>query len=144
MWRSRAFEVALSLIQAEEKKAPPISAPKVSKTSYVRDVMNLTVNNRYVLFWCDWKGKVNELLLKTDKDNYRLRITNDESELLNHEYSWFREHSQEIDNVSCFEDDGVYCLHVADLSFDGYFRAEIFPHETLNISLFHIDIVRET
>jgi hypothetical protein len=80
--------------------------------------------------------------VKTDSSNYRIRVTNEAGEIYNNSYSFFREHSRDIESLAAFEDNGTFIFHITDISFDGYFAIEIIPENPLTVKLFHIHILR--
>ena len=137
MLKSRAWDVAMQLIKAEEEKVTP-----VQPSTHTHERVNLAINARTSLFSCDWKGIVKELTLKADGNDFRVRVTNDVGEVYNLPYSWFVSHGDEIEGVSAFEDNGTYVLHIIGIKFDGLFRFEVIPVTAFNATLFTINIER--
>lgn len=141
MLRSKAWEMALSLIRAEEERAQ-VDVPERRMTTHVHEALNVEVRNRTALFECDWTGTVSEISLKADRQDFRLRVTNERGEIYNEPYSWFVAHGQELEGVGAFEVDGVYVLHLSGLSFRGYFKLEVIPAAPTVVSLFMIKVER--
>jgi len=73
------------------------------------------------------RGHLKELLVRSPRDDFRIRVVLDGRVLYSNTYSWFREVSHVVKEFSAVEENGMYVLHISDLKFLNSLRVSIEP-----------------
>ena len=64
------------------------------------------------------RGCLKELLVKSNRGDYKLTLVADGMTLYNYAYSWFEDVSQQLEEIDAFQtDEGDYILHISDVKF---------------------------
>jgi len=139
--RSRAFETALSLIEAEltaEKVAEKIGKPVIevrpviqvkpdvtieSKPTGVIDMANERVEEDRVLLDEQGKGVLQKLLLRSPSKNFGIVLVTERTRIKG-SYTHF-------EAIMAFEEDGVYVLELNDIEFSEKIRVVLTVKEAI-------------
>jgi len=112
--KSKAFETALSIIQADlmaeklgEKIQPIIEKPKLS--TRIIDLANVPVQGEEVLLDLDGEGVLEKLLLRSPNANFRISLTTEKVELEG-DYTHFQD-------VCAYQEDDTYVLEITNIEF---------------------------
>lgn len=72
-------------------------------------------------------GKIEQILLKTDSDQFRIYFTIDDDVNYENTYTFFSNNSKYLSGVSAYLDGGFYYLSIQDLLFQKHFTLRIQP-----------------
>jgi len=76
-------------------------------------------------------GCLKELLIKSSRKDYRLRMYGDDQQLYDNTFDWFQNISQQTEEISAFtSEDGFYILHISDIKFAKNLKLELEPLTT--------------
>ena len=117
------WEAGIAVLAAEESarhrvevKVAEVTAKTVgAKRTVVRVNSNVTLPKEIVRL--QGPGRLVELIIKSSSKNYIVDIEIDGEHVFNKPYDWFQEVSEVMNEISAYESDGLYYLHVTDLSF---------------------------
>ena len=104
---------------------------EVKPTPAMRTYIDRRTNVRLpvTLFDKAGAGALNELVLKSDYNNYKVIITVDGSELYNNTWDWFYSMSQTVKEIAAFQEDSMYILSLKDIKFSKSLKISIRPLE---------------
>jgi len=112
--KSKAYETALSIIQAEvmaeklaDKIQPVIEKPKPA--TEIIDVVNVPVSGEEVLLNLDGEGVLEKLLLRSPSANFRITLTTEKAKLEG-DYAHFQD-------VCAYQEDDTYVLEITNIEF---------------------------
>jgi len=120
--KSKAFETALSIIQADltaeklaEKIQPIIEKPKPS--TQIIDVENVPIQGEDVLLDLDGEGVLEKLLLRSPSPNFRIVLTTEKAKLEG-DYAHFQD-------MCAYKEDNTYVLEITNIEFAKKIRLTI-------------------
>lgn len=93
-----------------------------------------TIDSSYRFMNVEGEGKIEELLLDTDSNNYELFLYVDGRTVFDHDFSFFEDNGDLLEEVSVVSSGSGVKLVVSDLEFSEQFIVELRPQNTLNIN----------
>jgi len=99
------------------------------------EILDLTtsIKNRFHNFLrLRGRGVIHEILLISDKPDYRIRIVADERELINKTFSELQEISIYSNTIDAFEDSGKYIFQTTNIRFLRNFEFGVITYDEVN------------
>jgi hypothetical protein len=112
--------VAVRLAVAEEAARQAMArGMRVAASPTVTKVIHLRgVRLPATLVDVQGQGQMSELVIRSGKKEYSLRVIVDGAQLYYEDYSWFESISQVVEEVAAFQEEGgTYILRLADIHF---------------------------
>ena len=115
--RSRAWQIAMAINQARQvakEIAKPITVevlPEVKikpKITLPIEKSGIVVNGMEALVDVRGSGTVEEMTITTNSKDYTLHVFDGGKVKYSKPWSWFQDRSQTVDEISAFENTGVY------------------------------------
>lgn len=151
--QSKAFETALSLIQAEvigeklaEKMPIVIEKPVVVEklvtppkpSTKIIDMANEQVSEKRWLIDEAGEGTLDELVLVGDSKNYSLTVIVDGKPTYKGSWTDYQTESRKVGDIVAYEENGTFTLNLSAITFTKTLKILIEPTTTIVFSTLHI------
>lgn len=85
-------------------------------------------------------GKLKDVILISDKSDYRIKLEADSDYILNDDYSYLNNITSEVEDLSVYTKDDNYFLAMGNVPFKKRVFIKVYPHDNINFSLIRADI----
>ncbi len=93
-----------------------------------------TIASFYEIVRTGGKGMINQILYKTDSNDYTVQIFLDNYALFDKDYSYFSDYSAILENMSAYDLDGYYYLSIRTLNFLEKFIINVIPNSSITFN----------
>jgi len=107
-------------------------------TSKIYKKEDKTINGIYNIKESKGTGMINQILLKSDSNDYTIQIILDDSVIYYDPYSFLFTNSEHLDNISVYLAAGVYYLTIQNLFFQERFLIRIITDSSIIYDLIYI------
>lgn len=103
---------------------------------YIEDTViikkeNIVLNRFTRLFDGDGVGRLRELVIVSDKDNYIIRIYSDDVVKIDNSFKKLMESSPYLNTIDAFKSDNKYILRISDIKWMGKLKIDLIPLEKI-------------
>lgn len=111
--------IAKGMEQPQQKTEPePKSVEEELKTYVINPKVPVPIGGYHKVLDIRGTGRMQELMVKSDSSDFKVRIKVDGETLYEHSWADFNALSDTVDEVVAFEDeDGKYIVHLEDIEF---------------------------
>jgi hypothetical protein len=126
MGQSKAFDTALTIIEAEiiAEKTKPIEKPKPS--TQIIDMVNILVLDKQTLLDLDGEGVLEKLLLRSPSSSFSITLTTEKISMQG-SYTHFQD-------VCAYQEDDTYVLELTNIEFKQHLRLVLTVAESITFS----------
>ncbi|KKN90798.1 hypothetical protein LCGC14_0223810 [marine sediment metagenome] len=97
-----------------------------------------TITAFYEIARAGGKGLINQILYKTDSNDYTVQIFLDNYTLFDRDYSYFYDYSSILENISAYDLAGYYYLSIRTLNFLEKFIINVVPNSSITFNEIHV------
>lgn len=88
----------------------------------------------------DGSGKLKDVILISDKSDYRIKLEADSDYILNDNYSYLNNITSEVEDLSVYTKDDNYFLAMGNIPFKKRLFIKVYPQDEITFSLIRADI----